>query len=495
MPLTRYGTVRDQLLRESLPSVFAPVVLRDQGSSYVPISISERLVQCIWYDQRLRRDPLQTVDGCTVRVIFQGWWNLEAGPDFRHATVQIGNEPERSGDIEVHLRADDWFQHGHDRDPHYGDVVLHVVLWQAGSTRAPRTAHGIILPQLVIEHQLDAPLEALSDEIDLEAYPHNVTGHGGRCASVLPALVPAPNIGDLLDEAGDERFAGKIRRFTRWIRRAGPEQAFYEGWMEALGYKGNKTGFRRLAQRLPLAELLPHRATLAPRLFGTANFLPTDTAPVRDPASPPYAQRLWRTWWKLRPQHMDRVLPASTWRFHGIRPANHPHRRLGAAVALLKKHPALLEKVIGAVESGGDPARFFASVRDDYWSRHFTLGGRTQSRAAELIGENRAQEIVSNVVLPFVAAMAQDRQDDDLYEKARSRYRALRASPSHSLLRLAAGQLFGSPAKARPFLKSCRRQQGLIQIFQDFCINDKSACQQCQFPEMARRWKAGGPAE
>jgi hypothetical protein len=107
MVSTRYGELRNQLLQAAFPTVFAPAVLRDADSNYVPIPISERLVQCIWYDQRLRHELLRTTDGRRVRVIFQGWWNLEAGADFHHATVQIGDEPERTGDVEIHLRADD----------------------------------------------------------------------------------------------------------------------------------------------------------------------------------------------------------------------------------------------------------------------------------------------------------------------------------------------------------------------------------------------------
>ena len=78
---------------------------------------------------------------------------------------------------------------------------------------------------------------------------------------------------------------------------------------------------------------------------------------------------------------------------------------------MLKKHQNLLEKVTGAIESDGDPAKLFLQVRDAYWSRHFTLGGKTQPREVELIGESRAQEIVANVVLPFVAALAESEDD------------------------------------------------------------------------------------
>ncbi len=483
MVFGRYAQLREQLIRACGANEYATAILRDGESNYVPIPISERLVQCLWFDQRLA-PPLRAVDGRPVRVIFAGWWNLEAGPDFRRAVVQIGDTPERTGDIEVHLRADDWFRHQHHHDPAYNNVVLHVVLWRAGSDHAPLNSANQFVPQLVLEDQLAAPLEQLHDEIDLDAYPHNVGNHTGRCADFL-AKIPDRAMASLLDDAGDERFAMKTRRFVRWIHRVGPAQAFYEGWMEALGYKSNKRGFRTLAQRVPLTEIAATEIPLAALLFGVAGFLPVTAG--RDA----YTKRLWRAWWKHRPDFTDRALPAETWQFHGQRPANHPHRRLGAAVALLKRHPHLMEEVLAAVENDDDPGRWFAPVRDDYWSDHFTLGGKTQRKAAELIGAARAREIVSNIVLPFAAAYARSAGKTALAQKVKECYDRLRPAPSHSVLRLATQQLFGPPPAGRQFMTTTRRQQGLMQVFQDFCINDKSACQQCQFPELVKQWSAG----
>jgi hypothetical protein len=474
MALTRYGELRNQLFRQSFPNTYAPVILRDADSQYQPIPISERLVQCIWYDQRLAAS-LTATDGRPVQIIFPGWWNLEAGPDFHHATIKIGDDPELTGAVEIHLRAADWTHHGHHRDPLYDNVILHVVLWEAGSQPPPRNRHGDPLPPLVLQHQLAAPLEQLYDDIDLDAYPHNVGNHTGRCAATLAELSPAA-VASLLDSAGDERFAAKTRRFTRWIHRVGPAQAFYEGWMEALGYKANKTAFRLLAQRLPLTEC--GSGPLAATFFGVAGFLPLQL-------TDPYGKRLWSQWWKLRPDYADRVLPDNTWRLTGLRPANHPHRRLGAAVALLKRHPNFAEKVVAAIESDGDPAKLFLQIRDDYWQHHFTLGGRPQPKPLELIGPARAADIVANIVLPFVAA-----HEPRLLPKVQTRYAALRPSSDNALVRLAGRQLFNDLALVRRYVRTTRQQQGLIQIFQDFCLNDKSACRQCQFPELVKRWQA-----
>ena len=156
--------------------------------------------------------------------------------------------------------------------------------------------------------------------------------------------------------------------------------------MESLGYKANKTGFRALAQRVLLAEIIQQRgASLPAMLFGMANFLPT----VADKSGgDPYVQRLWRAWWKLRPEHTENVLPLTTWRHTGTRPANHPHRRLSAAIALLQRHPDLLSVMRGAIESDGDPTKLLLKVRDNYWNYHYTLGGKTQTRAMELMANN-----------------------------------------------------------------------------------------------------------
>ena len=90
---------------------------------------SEQLLQIIWQRQRLRRDQLTTLDGRTARILHPGFKNHEAGPDFRGAMVQIDGEPRAQGDVEVDLRSSGWRAHGHDRNPAFKNVVLHVI-WE-----------------------------------------------------------------------------------------------------------------------------------------------------------------------------------------------------------------------------------------------------------------------------------------------------------------------------------------------------------------------------
>ena len=63
-----------------------PAVFRE-GSSAPP----EQLLQAIWQHQRIRRSDRRATDGRRVTILHPGFLNLEAGPDFRRALVQMGN--------------------------------------------------------------------------------------------------------------------------------------------------------------------------------------------------------------------------------------------------------------------------------------------------------------------------------------------------------------------------------------------------------------------
>ena len=83
----------------------------------------ERLLQQIWFHQRIRRDDLRTLDGKRVRVGHPGFWNKEPGPDFKNAIIHIGDAPAQIGDIEIDLQTSGWRGHGHATNPNYRNVI------------------------------------------------------------------------------------------------------------------------------------------------------------------------------------------------------------------------------------------------------------------------------------------------------------------------------------------------------------------------------------
>lgn len=190
---------------------------------------AERLVQAIWQHQRLRRGELKTADGKNVRIFHPGFANLEGGPDFRGAVLQIGNEAPCSGDVEIDLRANGWRAHGHDRNPNFQKVLLHVV-WDDAGGPAPAP------PTLYVKNALDAPLAELSRALEnesLRSLPENLRG---KCCAPLRELT-APKLTELLEQAARVRLENKAAHLRACAKNAGWEQALWGNLFRALGYK------------------------------------------------------------------------------------------------------------------------------------------------------------------------------------------------------------------------------------------------------------------
>lgn len=470
-----YRLLRDKLRRNTALDVPELRALLESPEPYSPLPISERLVQAIWYDQRLQKDNLRSADGRKLRVIAPGQWNLEAGPDFLRATIEFEGGESQSGDIEIHLVESDWKAHHHGSDPAYRNVILHVVLWETGRAAPSTRPH----PVLFLQDLLDSSLEDLYDSIDVDSYPYASEKHRGRCELNLRSLTPE-QVGEILESAGHERFLAKARRYDRWIRRAGEDQALYEALMEALGYKANMEPFRKIAKAVPWTVIAgkPVDVVLA-QFLGVAGFLPTMDTRRWHIEARAYAKNLWDIWWKYRGELEDKLLKRGDWKLSNIRPANHPQRRLAAMALLAAKHRSL-RSVLG---------KFEFEVNDPFWSSHFTLSGTKQKKPSELIGGTRACEIEVNVLLPFRFAVANRANEEAGKRAALDAFRKIRSLDTNNVLRLASHQILGALQDTKKILHTACRQQGLHQIFQDFCLNDRSACQQCLFPQLVANWK------
>lgn len=195
-----------------------------------PDAPPEKLLQSIWQQQRLQREQLKTLDGQPVRVLHPGFASVEGGPDFRGAVLQFGDAAPGSGDVEVDLRDSGWRAHGHDQNPAFKHVILHVVWDGKPSTARP--------PTLSLRDVLDAPLAELALQLEhhsIRALPADLSG---RCCAPLREL-DAATVNALLREAAHVRLQNKAAQCRARARHVGWEQALWEGLFRALGYKQN----------------------------------------------------------------------------------------------------------------------------------------------------------------------------------------------------------------------------------------------------------------
>jgi hypothetical protein len=419
--------------------------------------VNEGLVRRLWLAGGWPVGFPTATGGRSLQVVYPGRAGHGAGPDLLDAIVALPEGRLVRGDVEIHNRASEWYAHGHDRDPRYDRVVLHVV-WRDDLDRP-------VLPEVLTVAMREQPERMLFER--LAAAPDEARYH--EWLGELPAAERAA----LLERLGDERVAAKAARIGADLHALGPDEALHRALCDALGYSQNRRPFARLAELMPAAEL---RAIARGERF-------------EDDAESAVLAALHEAAWR-------RMAPGE-WETVGVRPANRPERRLAALARLVVRHQegglvAAVERALALPEPrlaaaalsrlarvGTAPeARVVRTVlpADDpatvgYWLSHHAVEREMPGGPMALLGESRAREIVTNVLLPFVLALADARGDDLLDAAARAAFAAAPAGSGNWILSEMRPTLAGLP------LTTARREQGAIELYRRCC--EERRCLTC----------------
>jgi hypothetical protein len=460
--------------------------------------IPERLVRCIWLDQ-LFEDEIFTEDGRKIKVLSTGWWNLEGGPDFNRAVISVDGGKVLKGDVEVHVYSSDWKKHGHHRDNRYKNVIAHVFMWN--DLRPPPThpqdgcpallrkkGKGEVI-QLELSKFLKDELEQIEDMIDIKGYPYKSPKEYGDCSSMS-----SEKIGSLLDMAGDARMIEKAERFKGALNRNDMDQLLYEGIMGSLGYRRNKLQFKSLAKLIPLQIIknaicgysYKKRVIIIQSLLLGAGGLIPENPPYEGEYSQEvkdYIKTIKRLWNKYRTPVEKNIM----WDFYGTRPANLPFSRIAGISHFLSSNieKGLLnvflseflkfnidKKIRTFINRNND----LFSVDDDLWSFRYSFKGKRFVNKNRLIGRERALTIMVDVLMPLMLLCSKENGDHQLEENIHNIYTQISRLPSNSITRFMVRRMLRGK---RHIVNSARRGQALIQIFNDYCVNNEDGCPGC----------------
>ena len=402
-----------------------PPVIRERPSRYAPGAPPEADLWDMW-ESAVRRGVVVEADGERLRIVSPGRRGRGPGPDFRDAVAKTSGGRLVVGDVEAHRHPSGWRRHGHHRDPRYNNVMLHVVFRGAG---AAQLELGTVAPTLALEGR-----GAEASGVD--------AGGDYPCGDALQRL-GRERVEEALGRAGDARFREKARRFRLRVAHGLEEEVLYGGLMEALGYSANREPFRRLALMLPYSWLrrralaLPGRAReqwLSDALMDASGF--SAAAAATGGCVPP-------------------ALRASDWRLGGLRPANHPRRRLlGAALLLHRWLPTGLVSGLEALVRAGSGEGVLEAL---------TVRG---AAGGTLVGRGRALDMAANVALPFFYSLALGRRDRPLARAAQDAYAILPRGEENELTREFRSRAL---AAAGPVRAGAREQQGMMHFYQRGC--------------------------
>lgn len=458
-----------------------PVSCAREPLPFTSFPWSERHLRCVWADDSIRPPSLTSMDGRTLSVIHPGRWNLEAGPDFLNAILRIGPDAcTIRGDIELHIRPLDWRHHHHAADPRYKSVVAHVTYFE-----------GLLpiqdMPASILQIPLRPALRLIPtfsfDGLDVSAYPLATLASQPPCGVILKTWSPEAR-GKLLDAAGQERLRLKMERMAKNIADKGRDQVLYEEFMGALGYKHNRLAFLQLAQKLPLERLrqesggTPHQAYAL--LLGVAGLLPTRADPLWDGETRLFIRSLWDIWWKHQSEWSDTTMPPHAWTLANLRPANNPMRRLMAAAYCFTPRAGEMGLFSGIKESPEELCRTWMmrlqeEGAESYWAWRGSLSRPRYPAPEALIGPGRAASILINILIPWWATANTIQADASLLD-------TLPVEDPNRFIKHTAHALFGHD-HAPSLYNSGLRQQGLLQIFHDFCLGSRNGCAGCPLPK------------
>ena len=346
---------------------------------------NEDLLQHIWQFQMFRTPLLDARDNA-IEVIDTGRLNTDSGPDFFNARIKAGPLT-WAGNVEIHLRASDWYRHGHHHDPAYDNVILHAVV---KNDRKVVNSRGREI--LTVEMEFDQDYWCKNKS--LMAKKAGVPGREKMDLNTRDWLYR------WMEELYMERLEERIKVVKLSLEETGGdwEEVLYRALGRAMGQKTNAEPFDMLTRSISLKEINKYCPDLHGKesmLFGQAGMLDSADGDAYY-IGMKQAYDFFRHSLALQP--MDVYL----WKYLRLRPMNFPDIRIAQFAWMLDKYPALFYQL----SSASDPGAFMLDMRlgtSRYWTSHFRLN-KPGSYGEKTMGRERLSGLLVNAVVPVLCA-------------------------------------------------------------------------------------------
>ena len=361
--------------------------------------MKEEFIYYLWENRLLHLD-LKTTDNEEITVLSVGNRNHDSGADFVNARIKIGDAL-WAGQVEIHVRASDWFKHNHHNDANYDSVILHVVY--------ENDTDSLKIPTLEIK-----------DKFDLSIFHKYNWFFGSRnwipCGEfvggvqnfTLISWLDRMLVEHLEDECKDLDFKLKNNQYD-W------EQAFYQRLMRYFGLKVNNDSFEYLSRILPLNLLLRHRDNdiyIESMMFGCAGFLERDF-------EEDYPSLLKRDFMMLKSKFGLKVMPLSNWKFLRLRPPNFPTIRIAQLAKIITKNGNMFSKIRDA-DDIQEIKDLFDIELNSYWDNHFQFDKTSKVERRKILGKTAVDLIIINAIVPMLFYYGHTHSLESYKEKAMS---------------------------------------------------------------------------
>lgn len=415
--------------------------------------MNESFLHYIWQFQYFDKSDLKTTSGEEIAVLKTGILNSDSGPDFSQSSLKI-NDMKWAGSVEVHIKSSGWYDHHHERDAAYENVILHVV-WE--DDKPVYRADGTLLPTLVLRERVDAAM--------ITRYKKLIQ-HAGAvpCADSLVHVKEITRF-SMIERALMQRLetkAGAVRSMLT-DNKGDWEETTYQLLAKNFGFKVNADPFLQLARALPYRILRKHSdqpLQIEALLFGQAGFL---VAKSKDE----YLTALFNEYHFLAKKYsLDAAVHPAQWKFMRLRPANFPTVRIAQFASLLTGQKSIFSRFLEAT-SAKALLKIVEVTQSLYWKNHYRFSKKAKGEVPGL-GESGQYNLVINTVAPLLVAYGKETDDLRHVERAAE---LLQSIPAEENKITRQWKQWDMP------VTNAFDSQGLIELYTNFC--QRKHCLSC----------------
>ena len=414
--------------------------------------MKEEFLQFIWEHSLFNRTNLSTVDGKTLEIISPGRPNTDSGPDFFNARIKIEGTI-WAGNVEIHQKSSHWYQHKHDTDGAYDNVILHVV-----------ELHD--RPVQIKNHELPT-LEICFPSAILDNYEKLLKSERWiACEDEINKVDPfilrfwfSALMIERLQSKTTEILAILEKNKNNW------NETFYHLLARNFGMKTNAIPFELLAKSLPLNILSKHKNDLfqiEALLFGQAGLL-NETLLGDD-----YFLSLRNEYSYLYKKYGLSGIESHLWKFMRLRPINFPTIRIAQLAKLIHHSSALFSRIL-ETEDPEELRKLFDVSASEYWDIHYRFNKTSEENRKKTLGETVFDNLIINTIAPLLFVYGDQHLDQAMKDRALLLLEKT-APESNQIIRK--WNELGIDSR------SAFETQALLQLKNTYCTNKK--CLNCQ---------------
>lgn len=296
--------------------------------------VREDFLHYVWKFRMFNSEYLN-YKGEKIEVIEPGQYNYSSGPDFFNAKIKIGRTV-WAGNVEIHVKASDWFRHGHHKDPAYDNIILHMVMDEDDFVLRQS---GEEIPQcrLVIYSEILKKYESLVNGSEEKECYRTLSGWDSHLYR------------DWIGKLGFIRLERKVSQLDAILNENhfDWEDALYHMIASSFGMKLNAEPFRMLSRSVPLSFILKNREkhiTLLAAFFGQAGFLESR---VNESG---YFKKISREYDAIGTLLPEPILRAHLWKKMRSRPTGFPEIRIIQLVEFLRYQLPVFERIKSGIK-------------------------------------------------------------------------------------------------------------------------------------------------